>query len=113
MPNLVTYLVLGAAIVCEVFATSALARSDGFTRLWPSVLAMAGYALAIYLLALTMRVMPAGIVYAIWSGVGIVLISAVAWLRLGQKLDLPAVIGLGFIIAGVMTVNLFSKTTGH
>ena len=102
-----------AAIVAEVIATSALARSESFTRLVPSVITVAGYALSFWLLSYPIRVLPTGIVYAIWSGAGIVLITAVAWLFFGQKLDLPAIIGLGLILAGVIVVNVFSKSVGH
>ncbi len=104
---------LGIAIVCEVVATSALRAADGFTRLGPSLLCVVGYAIAIYLLSLTVRTLPTGIVYAIWSGLGIVLVAALAWAKDGQRLDGPAVVGLGLIIAGVLVVNLMSKTVGH
>ncbi len=104
---------LALAIVTEVIATSALKATDGFTRPWPSVLALAGYAVSIYLLALTVRTMPVGIVYAVWSGSGIVLIAAIAWLTYRQAIDLPGLIGIALIIAGVMIVNLFSKAVGH
>jgi small multidrug resistance pump len=108
-----SYLMLGLAILAEVIGTSALKASDGFTRLAPSAITVVAYAVSFYLLSLALRTMPIGIAYAIWSGVGIVLISAVGWLHYGQRLDLPAVIGLGLIVAGVLVVNLFSKTTGH
>ncbi len=108
-----TYLILGTAIVAEVIATTALAKAENFTRLGPSLVAILGYALAIYLLSYPMRTMPAGVVYAIWSGCGIVLIAAVARYWHNQTLDLPAIIGLAFIVAGVVIVNVFSKTVGH
>lgn len=108
-----SYLYLGAAIVAEVIATTALKSAESFTRFWPSVLTVLGYAIAFYCLSLTLRSIPTGIAYAIWSGVGIVLISLLGWLLHGQTLDLPALIGLGFIIAGVLIVNLFSKSVGH
>jgi small multidrug resistance pump len=107
------YAWLGLAIVAEVIATSALKASDGFTRLWPSVITVMGYGLAFYALSLTLRTLPTGIAYAIWSGVGIVLISAIGWVWFRQALDLPAMVGMGLIIAGVLVVNLFSKTVGH
>ena len=107
------YGLLGIAIVAEVIATSALKASDGFSRLWPSVVTVIGYGIAFYCLALTLRVIPTGVAYAIWSGVGIVLISAVGWVWFRQALDLPALIGMGLIIAGVAVVNIFSKTAGH
>lgn len=104
---------LGLAIVAEVVATSALKASAGFTRLWPSVLGAVGYALAFYLLSLVMRTLPTGVVYAVWSGLGIVLIAAVGWVMFGQKLDAPALIGMGLIVAGVAVIQLFSKTAAH
>ncbi len=107
------YGLLGIAIVAEVIATSSLKASDGFTRFWPSLITLIGYGIAFYCLALTLRVIPTGVAYAIWSGVGIVLISAVGWVWFRQALDLPAMIGMGLIIAGVAVVNLFSKTAGH
>ncbi|KQN63839.1 MULTISPECIES: SMR family transporter [Rahnella] len=108
-----TYLILGLAIVAEVIATSSLKSSEGFTRLWPSVVTLLGYTIAIFLLSLTLKTLPTGIAYAIWSGVGIVLVSAIGWFGYGQKLDTPAVIGLGLIIAGVIVVNVFSKSVAH
>lgn len=113
MASLSTYLILLAAIVAEVIATSALARSDSFTRLWPSVITVLGYALAFWLLSFPLRVLPTGVVYAIWSGTGIVLIAGVAWIVFGQRLDAPAILGLGLIVAGVLIVNLFSKSVAH
>lgn len=108
-----TYAILALAILAEVIATTALARSASFTRLWPSVITVVGYVIAFWLLSFPLRVMPTGVVYAIWSGMGIVLISAVAWIWYRQTLDAPALIGLGMIIAGVMVVNLFSKSVPH
>ncbi len=107
------YLYLGLAIVAEVVATSALKASDSFTRLIPSLITVLGYAIAFYLLALTLRTMPTGIAYAIWSGVGIVLITAISWLWFKQSLDVPAMLGLALIIAGVIVINVFSKSVGH
>ncbi|OWG17285.1 multidrug transporter [Delftia sp. K82] len=107
------YLYLGLAIVAEVAATSCLRQSEGFTRLWPSVVTVLGYALAFYFLSLTLRTVPTGVAYAIWSGAGIVLISLVGWLWQGQTLDLPALAGMGLIVAGVLVIQLFSKTAGH
>lgn len=107
------WLFLFAAIVAEVIATSALKASDGFTKPWPTVVLVAGYGAAFYLLSLTLRAIPVGIAYAIWSGVGIIMISAVAWFWHGQKLDLPAIIGMALIVAGVIVLNVFSKTVGH
>lgn len=108
-----TYAFLICAIVAEVAATTALARSDGFSRLWPSVATVAGYAIAFWCLSVPLRVMPTGVVYAIWSGLGIVLIALVGWLWAKQTLDLPAVLGLGLIVAGVAVINLFSRTVAH
>lgn len=107
------YAFLIVAIVAEVIATTAMARSDGFTRLLPSLISLAGYGLAFYLLSLVTRSMPVGIVYAIWSGAGIVLVAAASWLLYGQKLDTPATIGIVMIIAGVLIINLLSKSVSH
>ena len=107
------WLILAVAIVAEVIATSALKPSNGFTRLWPSLLVVVGYGTAIYLLSLTLKVIPVGIVYAIWSGAGIVLIAIAATLFLGQRLDVPAMIGMILIIAGVVVINLFSQISVH
>ena len=108
-----SYLYLAVAIVAEVIATSALKATEGFSRIGPSVLVVAGYATAFYCLSLTLRDIPVGISYAIWSGVGIVLVTAIAWLWYGQKLDLAALVGLGLIIAGVLVINLLSKSVAH
>ena len=105
------YLLL--AIVSEVVATSALKSSESFSRLWPSVLTVVGYGVAFYLLSLTLREMPVGSAYAIWSGVGIVLVSLAAVVLFGQKLDLPALIGMGLIVAGVIVINVCSKSVVH
>ena len=107
------YVYLAIAIVAEVIATSSLKASDGFARLWPSVVTVIGYGIAFYFLSLTLRSIPTGIAYAIWSGVGIVLISAVGWVWFRQALDLPAIIGMALIIAGVLVVNLFSRSAAH
>lgn len=104
---------LSIAIVAEVIATSAMKSSEGFTRLWPSLIVVAGYLLAFYFLSLTLRTIPVGIAYAIWAGLGIVLISLASWLLYGQKLDFPAILGMGFIILGVVTINVFSRAGGH
>jgi len=105
------YVYLLVAIVFEVLATTALKETQGFTRLAPSVFTIAGYGLAFYFLSLTLRTIPVGLVYAIWSGAGIVFITAIGWLWFRQSLDAPALVGIGFIIAGVAIINLFSKTT--
>ncbi|SAL45697.1 small multidrug resistance protein [Caballeronia terrestris] len=107
------YGLLAVAIVAEVVATSALRASDGFTRLVPSLIVVAGYGLSFYLLSLTLRSLPVGIVYAVWSGAGIVLITAVAAFLFKQVPDLPAVLGMGLIVAGVVVLNVFSKVSAH
>ena len=103
------YLIL--AIVGEVIGTTALKASDGFTRLGPSVLVVAGYAVAFYLLAQVLRTIPLGITYAIWSGVGVAAVTLIGWLVYGQRLDLPAILGIGLIVAGVLVLNLWSGAT--
>ena len=105
------YLVL--AIVAEVIATSALKASDGFRHLGPSGIVVVGYGIAFYFLAQTLRVFPVGIAYAIWSGLGIILVALIGWLWYGQSLDAPAVVVLGLIIAGVAVVNLLSSSISH
>lgn len=107
------YLYLLIAIVAEVIATSFMKESDGFSRLGPSLITIAGYGIAFYFLSLTLREVPTGIAYAIWSGVGIVLITSVAWIFQGQRLDAPALAGMALIVAGVVVMNVFSKSTGH
>ena len=104
------WLYLAVAILAEIVATSALKSSDGFTRLLPSVVTTLGYVVSFYFLSLTLREVPVGIAYAIWSGVGIVLISIVSALLFKQHLDAPAMIGMGLIIAGVVVMNVFSKS---
>ena len=107
------WLFLAIAIVSETIATSALKSSAGFTKLLPSLLVVAGYGIAFYFLSLTLRTIPIGIAYAVWSGVGIVLIALVGWLVFGQKLDMPALLGMGLIVAGVVVMNVFSRTAQH
>jgi small multidrug resistance pump len=107
------YAYLFAAILCEVVATSALKAAEGFTRFWPSVVVLVGYGLAFYCLSLTLRTIPVGIAYAVWSGIGIVLIALVGWVVYRQPLDMPALVGMGLILAGVLIINLFSRTAGH
>lgn len=103
------WLLLGIAIGSETMATTALKYSAGFTRFVPSVLVVAGYSVAFYFLSLTLRQVPIGIAYAIWSGVGTTLITVIGWTFLGQKLDTASLVGIGLIIAGVVTMNVFSK----
>lgn len=107
------WFILALAIVAEVIATSALKASNEFTRLWPSVIVVLGYGLAFYCLAITLRTLPIGVVYAIWSGAGIALIALIGWLWFGQSLDGPALAGLGLIVAGVVVLNVFSKSVAH
>lgn len=107
------YLYLAVAIVAEVIATSFLKQSDGFRNLGPSLIMAAGYIVAFYFLSLALRDIPTGIAYAIWSGVGIVLIATVAWVFQGQRLDAPAMIGMTLIVAGVAVMNIWSKTAAH
>lgn len=107
------YLWLAVAIIAEVIGTSALRASEGFTRLGPALVVVAGYGLAFHCLSLTLKTMPVGIVYAIWSGVGIVLITLVAIVLYRQVPDLAAVAGLSLIVAGVVVLNLFSNMQAH
>lgn len=101
------------AIVAEVIATSSLKAAQGFTRPWPSLVVVAGYAAAFYFLSLTLRTIPVGVAYAVWSGIGVALITLVAWLWHGQAIDGPGLAGIGLIVAGVAVLNLFSKSAGH
>jgi len=112
-PLIAAYGALGAAIVLEVIGTTMLQKSEQFTRLFPTLAMAVCYLSAFYFLSIVLRTMPVGLAYAIWSGLGIVLISIIGYVMFGQKLDLAAVIGLGFIIAGVVIVNLFSKSISH
>ena len=98
------------AILAEVTATSLLKSTEGFTRFWPSVVVVVCYETAFILLALSMKRIPIGLVYAIWSGVGVALITLVAWVFFGQTLDAVGLLGLGLIVGGVVVINLFSKT---
>lgn len=107
------YVPLAAAITLEVIGTSLLQKSEQFSRLWPTLGMAACYLVSFYLLSLSLRVLPLGIAYAIWSAVGIVLVAMIGLVAFGQRLDLPAVIGLALIVAGVVVVNVFSKTVGH
>lgn len=104
---------LAIAIISEVIATSALNATQGFTRWLPSLIVVAGYAAAFYFLSLTLRAIPLGIAYAVWSGAGVALIALIGWAVYRQPLDLPALIGIGLIVAGVVVLNLFSKTLTH
>jgi small multidrug resistance pump len=108
-----TYLYLLTAVVFETIGTSALQASEQFTRPKPLLLTVVCYAAAFFFLSLTLRAMPVGVAYAIWSGLGIVLIALIGLAWFGQKLDLPALVGLALIIAGVVVINLFSRTVAH
>lgn len=107
------YLYLALAILSEVIGTTALQASDGFTKTIPSVIVVLGYGLAFYLLSLVLRFMPMGVAYAIWAGLGIVLIGLAGVVVFKQTLDVPTMLGMGLIVAGVAVINLFSKTVGH
>jgi small multidrug resistance pump len=107
------YIYLAIAIIAEVVATSFLKQSDGFRNAGPSVIMATGYILAFYFLSLALRDIPTGVAYAIWSGVGIVLIAAIAWVFQGQRLDTPAIVGMTMIVGGVVVMQIFSKTTVH
>ncbi|MCC7272698.1 MAG: multidrug efflux SMR transporter [Alphaproteobacteria bacterium] len=107
------YFHLAVAIVAEIVATSALKASDGFTRHWPAALSVAGYVVAFYFLSLALRSIPLGIAYALWSGVGIVLLAAIGWFWYRQALDGPALAGLALILAGILVIKLFSRSVGR
>ena len=108
-----TYLLLFLAIAAEVVATSALKASENFTRLIPSLLVVAGYGVAFTCLSMTLKTLPLGVAYAIWSGVGTALVAVVGWLVYRQQLDLPAIAGISLIIIGTIVLNLFSKVAAH
>lgn len=99
------------AIIAEVIATSALNASNGFTKMVPASITAVGYAIAIYFLAMTMKTVPVGITYALWSGAGIILISLVGFIVFKQHLDVAALIGLSFMVAGIIIINVFSNST--
>ena len=108
-----TYLMLAIAICAEVAATSFMKLSEGFTKPIPSVITVLSYGVSFYFLAIILKSIPTGIAYAIWSGAGIVLITLIAWVFQGQKLDAPAIGGMALIIAGVLIMNLWSKSAAH
>lgn len=107
------YALLAIAIVAEVIATSALKASDQFSKLVPSLIVVLGYGVAFYFLALCLRTIPVGVAYAIWSGLGVVLVAVIGYFVFDQKLDPAAVVGIALILAGVLVLNLLSKTSGH
>ena len=111
MPTHVIALIF--AIIAETIATSALKASEQFTKLGPTAIVVVGYAISFYLLAYAVRFMPVGIVYAIWSGLGIVLVAIIGWVWFKQMLDLPAIIGLAMILGGIVVINLFSAAASH
>ncbi|EEY04505.1 SMR family transporter [Brucella neotomae] len=107
------YTFLAIAIFSEVIGTLSLKASEGFSRLGPSIVVVVAYGLAFYFLSLTLKTIPVGVAYAIWSGVGVTLVALIGWLVFGQKLDLPAIVGMGLIIAGLIVLNLLSNTAQH
>lgn len=107
------WLYLGVAILFETIGTTALKASDGLTRLGPSLLVVMSYVISFWLLALVLRIIPVGVAYAIWAGLGICLIAGIGWIIFGQRLDAPALLGLVLIISGIVVINLFSKSVGH
>ena len=111
MPIHYFYLII--AVVAETIGTTALQASVQFSRFWPSVLVVVAYAVSFYLMALTLKFMPVGIVYAIWSGLGIVSIAAIGFVMFGQRLDIPALLGLAMIIGGIVVIHLFSNSATH
>lgn len=108
-----TWIILIVAIAAETFATTMVRASEGFTRLLPSFGVVAGYAVSFYGLSQVVKVMNLGIAYAIWAGLGIFLVSIFSWFLFGQKLDLPAIAGMGLILSGVVVIQLFSSTVTH
>lgn len=110
---LLNYVYLIVAVIFEVVATTALKQTEGFTRLAPSLVSVGGYALAFYFLSLPLRTMPVGVVYAIWCGAGIIFITVIGWVWFREALDLAALAGMGLIMAGVIVINLWSKTIVH
>ncbi|ACE84880.1 DMT family transporter [Cellvibrio japonicus] len=107
------WIFLSIAIIAEVIATSALKASDGFSNTLPATIVIVGYGAAFYFLSLTLKAIPVGIAYAVWSGAGIVLVTAIAWILYGQKLDVWAFVGIGLIVSGVAVLNLLSKVSAH
>ncbi len=105
--------ILLVAIIAEVVATTALKASEGFTRLLPSIVVVTGYGIAFTCLSLTLKTLPLGVAYAIWSGVGTLLVTLVGWLYYKQQLDFPGILGMGLIISGAVILNLFSKSAAH
>ncbi|MEQ6203934.1 SMR family transporter [Sulfitobacter sp. HNIBRBA2951] len=107
------YLILAFAVVFETIGTSALKASEQFTRLGPSIVVVLAYGVSFYMLSITLRTIPVGIVYALWSGLGIISISVIGFLVFGQRLDLPAIAGLSLIVCGIAVIHLFSSASPH
>ena len=107
------WIYLSVAICAEVIATSALKASEGFSKFWPCVLVVTGYAVAFYCLSLTLRTIPVGTAYAVWSGLGVALIVLIGWLVFDQRIDTAGMIGMTLIVLGVLVINLFSKSAVH
>lgn len=107
------YVFLAIAIVAEVIGTSALKASESFSKTIPSIVTVVAYGAAFYCLSITLKTVPVGVAYAIWSGVGVALIAIVGWIMFGQKLDAAAIIGMGLIVIGVVVMQVFSKASGH
>jgi len=107
------YAILLMAVIAETIGTTALYASQQFTRFWPSVLVVVSYALSFYLLSLTLKYLPVGIMYALWSGMGIILIALFGYFIYGQRLDLPAILGLAMIIGGIVMIQVFSQAELH
>jgi small multidrug resistance pump len=107
------WLALAIAILAEVIATSTMKATNEFTRFWPSLVVVVGYGTGFYFMTISMRVLPIGIMYALWSGVGILVVSIMGWVIYRQVLDFPAIIGMSLIIAGVVVINVFSNSIGH
>ena len=108
-----TYLFLAIAVIAEVVAATLLKMSDEFTRLYPSIFCLVSYVISLYFMTLVLRVLPIGVTYAVWSGIGIVLLAVVGVVLFKQALDWPAVIGMALIIAGIVVMNVFSKVVTH
>ena len=111
--NMQSWTLLFFAVVCEVIGTSAIKYSEGFTKFWPSLVVAVGFGLAFYLLSFSLKVLPIGVVYAVWSGMGIVLISMIGHWFFNERLDAPAIVGIVFILAGVVIMQVFSKAVAH
>lgn len=107
------YLILILAVAAETIGTTALQASQQFTRFWPSVLVVVAYGVSFFLLSMTLKIMPVGVVYALWSGLGIVLIAMIGLFVFGQKLDLPAILGIAMILGGIIVIQLFSNASPH